>query len=72
MRAHVISITCIRISKPPAPLARFFSVLRQAVKLNEIGGVDGPIVRQYLDGLEVVSRPIEVKFKLNSRPHALK
>jgi len=48
--------------KPPSPLARFFRVLRQAAKPNEISGVDGPIVRQYLDGLEVAPLLTEVKF----------
>lgn len=42
-------------------------VFRQAVQLTQISGVDGPIVRQYLDGLEVVTLLIEEKFQVNSR-----
>ena len=52
---HVTQTNCIRIAKPPSPLAGLFGVLRRAVKHNEMSGVDGPILRQYLDGLEIVS-----------------
>jgi|HubBroStandDraft_2_1064218.scaffolds.fasta_scaffold1599048_2 hypothetical protein len=39
-------------------------VFRQAVQLTQISGVDGPIVRQYLDGLEVDRREVPRQFEV--------
>jgi hypothetical protein len=39
-------------------------VFRQAVQLTQISGVDGPIVRQYLDGSEVDRSEVPRKFEV--------
>src|ERR1017187_185994 len=39
-------------------------VFRQAVQLTQISGVDGPIVRQYLDGSEVDRSEVPSQFEV--------
>jgi len=66
--------TAILAFRSPNPRRRwheFFKDFRQAVRLNEISGVDGPIARQYLDVLKVLSLLIEEKFQVNSRIRSL-
>ena len=61
---HPISTNCIRITKPVSSLGRLFGDLRESVKRSELSGVDGPIVRRYLDGVEIVSLRIEMRFRV--------
>ncbi len=49
----------------PVAAGTVFQGFALCVRPNEISSVDRPIVRQYLDGLEVVSLLIEVKFEPN-------
>jgi len=64
---HPISTNCIRITKPVSSLGRLFGDLRESVKRGGLSGVDGPIVRQYLDGVEIVSLHIEAGFQQKVR-----